>query len=235
MSEQGEARASVNQSIERATRLLGLFTVEDPELSLSQMAGRLGVSRATVHRYATALRNAGLLRMTSSGYGLGPRVIELASTAIAGLRVVSIAGPFLERLVAEANETAVLSVWDGEAPIVVRVDDNTKRTVRINVRTGSRLARDSAQGKVFRAHPPIAERALADVTDEGLAFSASTIEGIAALAAPVFQADRIVATLALVGTLTSIESARGSAVGATLRRTASELSAELGHAPAAAG
>lgn len=230
MSERGDGRAPINQSIERATQLLGLFTVEDPELSLSQMAGRLGVSRATVHRYATALRNAGLLRMTSSGYGLGPRVIELASTAIAGLRVVSVAGPFLERLVAEVDETAVLSVWDGEAPVVVRTDDNTRRTVRINVRTGSRLARDSAQGKVFRAHPPIAEPGLADVAAEGLAFTASAIEGIGALAAPVFQADRVVATLALVGTLASVEPARGTEVGAALRRTAAELSAELGHA-----
>ena len=229
MSEAADSGAPVNQSIARAARLLGLFTVEDPELSLSQMATRLGVSRATVHRYATALRNAGLLRMTSSGYGLGPRVIELAATAIAGLRVVSVAGPFLERLVDEANETAVLSVWDGEAPVVVRVDDNTTRTVRINVRTGARLERDSAQGMIFRAYPPIAERKLAAVVDEGVAFSASRIEGIAALATPVFQADRVVATLALVGTLASIDQARTSRVGAALREVGAALSGELGH------
>ncbi len=227
--EQPNGKAPVNQSIERAALLLGLFTVEDPELSLSRMATMLGVSRATAHRYATALRNTGLLRMSSSGYGLGPRVIELAATAIAGLRVVSVAGPFLERLVAEVNETAVLSVWDGEAPIVVRVDDNTRRTVRINVRTGSRLEADSAQGKVFRAYPPVDTPELAEVAAAGIAFSASRIEGIGALAAPVFQADRVVATLALVGTLSSIEPALDSPIGEVLRRAAADLSAELGH------
>ncbi len=233
MSDQSDGRAPVNQSIERAARLLGLFTAEDPELSLSQMGARLGVSRATVHRYATALRNAGLLRMTPTGYGLGPRIIELASTALAGLRVVAVAGPFLERLVAEVNETAVLSVWDGEAPIVVRVDDNTNRTVRINVRTGSRLAPETAQAKVFRAYPPISDPQLRSVVDDGLAFSASSIEGIAALAAPVFQTDRIVATLALVGTLATIETARTTRVASALRASAAALSAELGHAPEA--
>jgi DNA-binding IclR family transcriptional regulator len=232
MGEPSEGKPSVNQSIERAAKLLGLFSAEDPELSLAQMAARLDVSRATAHRYASALRNAGLLRMSAAGWGLGPRVIELAATALAGLRVVAIAGPFLERLVAEVNETAVLSVWDGEAPIVVRVDDNTDRVVRINVRTGSRLARESAQGKVFRAHPPIADPGLAPVVADGLAFSASSIEGIAAMAAPVFQTDRVVATLALVGTTTTIASARESPVGAALRRVAGELSAELGQAPA---
>lgn len=228
MSDATDGRAPVNQSIERAARLLGLFTIEDPELSLAQMGARLGVSRATTHRYATALRNAGLLRMTSSGYSLGPRIIELASTAIAGLRVVSVAGPYLGQLVSQVNETAVLSVWDGEAPIVVRVDDDTNRTVRINVRTGSRLAIDSAQGKVFRAYPPVSEPELADVVTDGLAFSPSGIEGIGAMAAPVFQADRVVATLALVGTLATIESAVDSRVAEALRSTAAELSAELG-------
>ena len=229
-----DARAPVNQSIERAVRLLGLFTVEEPELSLAQMGASLGVSRATVHRYATALRNAGLLRMTPTGYGLGPRVIELASTALAGLRVVSIAGPFLERLVAQVNETAVLSVWDGEAPVVVRVNDNTNRTVRINVRAGSRLAPDSAQGKVFRAYPPISVPELADVAATGLAFSVSSIEGIGAMAVPVFQTEHVVASLALVGTLVSIESGLQSRVADALRSSAERLSAELGHAPARA-
>lgn len=228
MTDATESRAPVNQSIERAARLLGLFTTEDPELSLAQLGAQLGVSRATAHRYATALRNAGLLRMTSSGYSLGPRIIELASTALAGLRVVSIAGPYLGQLVSQVNETAVLSVWDGEAPIVVRVDDNTNRTVRINVRAGSRLAADSAQGKVFRAYPPISDPSLADVVRDGLAFSPSGIEGIGAMAAPVFQADRVVASLALVGTLTTIQSAVDSRVADALRVTAAELSAELG-------
>jgi len=130
--------------------------------------------------------------------------------------------------VSEVNETAVLSVWDGEAPIVVRVDDNTNRTVRINVQTGSRLAADSAQGKVFRAYPPIADPAFSDVVTDGLAFSPSGIEGIGAMAAPVFQADRVVATLALVGTLTTIQSAVDSRIADALRSAAAALSAELG-------
>lgn len=226
--DQANEKAPVNQSIERAAQLLGLFTVEEPELSLSQMGTMLGVSRATAHRYATALRNTGLLRMSSSGYGLGPRVIELASTAIAGLRVVSVAPPFLERLVAEVNETAVLSVWDGQAPIVVLVDDNTRRTVRINVRTGSRLEADSAQGKIFRAYPPVRTPELAAVAAAGIAFSASRIEGIGAVAAPVFQADRLVATLALVGTLSNIEATLDSPIGDALQRTAADLSGQLG-------
>jgi DNA-binding IclR family transcriptional regulator len=221
-----EAQAPVNQSVERAARLLALFSVEEPELTLAELTTRLGTSKATAHRYATALRRAGLLRATSGGYTLGPRIVELAATALAGLRIVKVAGPHMERLVTAVNESVVLSVWDGEAPIVVRVDDNTDRLVRINVRTGSRLPLDSAQGKIFRVYALGSD--LDDVRATGLAFNERIVEGIAALAAPVFQGDELVAAMALVGTTAAIRPDPGSAPARALRETAAGLSTELG-------
>jgi len=221
-----DERAPINQSVERAARMLSLFTVEEPELTLAELTSRLGTSKATAHRYATALRRAGLLRLSAGGYTLGPRIVELAATALAGLRIVKVAGPYLERLVAELNETAVLSIWDGEAPVVVRVDDNTDRLVRINVRTGSRLPLDSAQGKVFRAY--LGDEDADEVHATGLGFNERIVEGIAALAAPVFQGDEIVASMALVGTTAAISREPDSPMAARLREAAAALSAELG-------
>ncbi|MDX6485239.1 MAG: hypothetical protein QOF43_392, partial [Gaiellaceae bacterium] len=157
MSDARNTDAPVNQSVERAVRMLGFFSPEEPELTLAQLTQRLGTSKATAHRYTLALRGVGLLRFDSAAglFSLGPRIVELAATALAGLRIVRIAGPTMERLVTELNETVVLSIWDGEQPTVVRVDDNTDRLVRIVVRTGARLPRvDSAQGKVFLAFGP---------------------------------------------------------------------------------
>jgi IclR family pca regulon transcriptional regulator len=223
-------QAPVNQSVERAAQLLGLFSVDEPELTLAEITTRLGTSKATAHRYATALRRAGLLRWNGGAYTLGPRIVELAATALAGLRIIKVAGPYLERLVAEVNETAVLSIWDGEAPVVVRVDDNTDRLVRINVRTGSRLPMDSAQGKVFAAFLH-REPELEDVRETGLAFNERIVEGIAALASPVFQGEEIVATMALVGTSASVTADASSEAARALREASAGLSAELGFLP----
>jgi DNA-binding IclR family transcriptional regulator len=219
---------SAIQSVERAARMLGLFTVDEPQLMLSDLTARMGLSKATVHRYATALRNAGLLRFTGGYYTLGPRVVELASAALAGLSVMKVAGPYLERLVAETGETAVLSVWDGEAPVVVRVDDNSSRLVRIVVATGSRLPQDSAQGQMFRAfmEPAGNDPELDRIRAGRLSHYAQVVEGIAALAAPVFQGEEIVATIALVGTTSSIR--EDSELGTLLREAAENLSTELG-------
>jgi DNA-binding IclR family transcriptional regulator len=233
MSERtADARAPVNQSVERAARLLGLFSVEEPALSLAEITARLGTSKATTHRYATALRRTGLLRYSNGLFTLGPRIVELAASALAGLRVVEIAGPHLERLVEQVNETAVLSVWGGDAPVVVRVVDNVDRLVRIAVPTGSRLPLDSAQGKIFRAFLTETENGeFEQVRADGIAFNARVVEGIAALAAPVFQANAIVATLALVGTAAAIPADVDSEKAHRLRHAADTLSSELGFLP----
>ena len=225
-----ETPAPAIQSVERAARMLGLFTGDEPQLTLAELTRRMQMSKATVHRYATALRNAGLLRFAGGYYTLGPRVVELASAALAGLAVMKLAGPYLERLVVDTNETAVLSVWDGEAPVVVRVDDNTDRLVRIVVATGARLPLDSAQGQVFRAflEPDAADPALAEVRERRVAANAAGVEGIAALAAPVFQGAEIVATIALVGTTASVQTEPDSKMAQALRDAAENLSTELG-------
>jgi DNA-binding IclR family transcriptional regulator len=224
------ADAPAIQSVERAARMLGLFTVEEPQLTLGDLTARMAMSKATVHRYATALRNAGLLRLQDGAYTLGPRVVELASVALEGLAVLRVAGPYLDGLVAETGETAVLSVWDGEAPVVVRVQDNTDKLVRIIVRAGSRLPPDSAQGQVFRAFldRENGSARMERIRRERMAENNAVVDGIAALAAPVFQGAEIIATLALVGTTASIDTEPSAPMARALRAAAETLSAELG-------
>jgi len=209
-----------------------MFSIQEPALSLSQITERLGVSKPTAHRYATALRRAGFLNQADGVYTLGPRVVELASAALAGLGVIEIAGPHLERLGAATRQTSVLAVWDGEAPVVVRVHDAAAgQIVRVVVSVGSRLPADGAHGQVFRAfldptdESPEAVRARRD----GVVYSASVVEGITALAAPVMQGEQIVATMALVGTIAAIPRSPRSPVARSLRDAAEALSKELGH------
>jgi DNA-binding IclR family transcriptional regulator len=219
----------VNQSVERAARMLGLFSVDEPELTLSELTRRMALTKATAHRYATALRAAGLLRSHNGVYSLGPRVVELAAAALAGLGVIRVAEPYLLRLMTETGQTSVLSVWDGEAPVVVRVSENHERLVRIVVAAGSRLPPDSAQGKVFRAFlGEDGDPDLDAIRRDGFAANAVVVEGVTAVAAPVFQGEEIVATIAVVGTSAAIDAVPQSALTDALRHVAMALSTELG-------
>lgn len=219
------------QSVARAAQLLEMFTVDKPALSLGEITERLGVSKPTAHRYASALRDAGLVRQADGAYTLGPRVVELASAALAGLEVIEVAGPHLARLGADTQQTAVLSVWDGEAPVVVRVHDAAAgRIVRIVVNTGSRLPAESAQGLVFRAFMDRddPDLGLRTVRRDRLAYFPDVVEGIAALGAPVFQGEEIVATVAVVGTSATIARGPRAAMSRTLAAAAEALTRELG-------
>ena len=237
MTELLTSEPPVNQSVERAVRLLAFFTPDEPEMTLAQITSRLGASRATTHRYAMALRRVGMLRYDAAvgTYTLGPRVVELAAAALAGLRIVKIAGPTMERLLAKVNETVVLSVFEGESPVVVRVEDNTDRLVRIVVRTGSRLPpTTSAQGKVFCTFGGddtpngLDAPEAAAIRRTRLATNSDLVEGIRAIATPVFQEEQLVAAMALVGTSASIPEDVNSAGALQLIEAASSLSAELG-------
>ena len=240
--------ASSIQSVERATEILNFFTVDRPQLSLPEITARLGLSKATAHRYVTVLRKTNLLRWdTATGvYTLGPQVLTLSAAARAGLPIVTVAGPFMEELVRKVNETTVLSVWDGEAPVVVRADDNAARVHRISVRAGARLSTvDSAQGRVFCAFLTPKEvpglegllggsetlrRDIEWTREHGVAFNTPELTGIRSIAAPVMDGGQIAAVLAVVGTVTSIPAERDSAMVRELVDMASRLSSEWGEA-----
>jgi DNA-binding IclR family transcriptional regulator len=230
------------QSVERAARILGFFTVSRPWLTLSEITARLGMSKATAHRYAMALRQVGLLRYdTATGqYALGPEVLVLAASARSALPIITQAGPLMEQLVREVNETAVLSTWDGEAPVVVRVDDDTERVIRVSVRAGARLsAFSSAQGRVFCAflpeesvpgldeefkRSPKLRRDLMEIREAGLAINRGEVHGVRTVASPVFADGRIIAVMAVVGTTVTLSDDLDSRPATLLRDTARRLS-----------
>jgi DNA-binding IclR family transcriptional regulator len=239
------------QTVQRAAIILDSFTVSQPHLSLNEITKRLGASKATAHRYTKALRAANLLRYDerTALYSLGPQILTLAASARAGLPIVTIAGPFMQQLLQDVDETIVLSVWDGESPTVVRSADNTDRVIRISVRTGSRLDLTmSAQGRVFCAYlptehvPALAKmlRKSPELRDEmqairehGVSVNSPAINGVRTIASPIFQDDLIVATMAIVGTITSVPSEVDSEMAKRLLATTAALSQRLGQGDAA--
>lgn len=234
------------QAVERAATILGAFSVGRPRLSLNELTARLGTSKATAHRYTKALRSVNLLRYDEREalYSLGPQVLTLSAAARAGLPIITIAGPYMEELVREAGETVVLSVWDGDTAVVVRVDDNTDRTVRISVRTGARLSMSrSAQGRVFCAflgedevpglgsllrRNPNLRQELEAIRANGISVNTPADNGVRTIAAPVLQDATIVATMAIVGTTAAVADETSSPAAQSLLRISRSLTQELG-------
>jgi IclR family pca regulon transcriptional regulator len=236
----------VIQAVERAATILAAFTPARPRITLGEITFILNTSKATAHRYTKALRDANLIRFDAgeSLYSLGPQVLTLAAAARAGLPVIKSAEGHMEKLLDEVRETVVLSVWDGESPIVVATNDNTEQVARVTVRVGARLSPTaSAQGRVFcaflpdddvpmlrtelRTNPEFADE-LERIRSTLVSVKSPVVNGFRTLSAPVFSSGRIVAALAVVATSVSVSGDIDRHIAA-LKRCAEALSLDLGH------
>jgi DNA-binding IclR family transcriptional regulator len=121
MAKTGQASRARVASAQRSLAVLDVLA-EEPSLGTNEIARRTGMAASTVSRQLGTLVEAGLVdRVAATGhYRLGLRLVELATTVLARLDVRTVAHPHLEALVAEAGETATLSV-PGE-PDAVTVD-----------------------------------------------------------------------------------------------------------------
>jgi DNA-binding IclR family transcriptional regulator len=225
------------QTIERAGRLLGLFTANRSHLSLNELSAGMGLGKATTHRYAMSLRSIGVLAYNpqTALYTIGPRIVELASAAQAGLSYADIAEPYMTRLCAKVGETVVLSAWDRSDPIIVRVCVGTAREASVLMRIGTRLAKHTGHYRIWLAYggEKVADERMKAVMDEELeqireaGISIVTKLGLRAFACPVFQGKEIIAVISIVAIAETTPDGPDCVLAQQLKQTATEISKEL--------
>ncbi|MCI0570628.1 MAG: helix-turn-helix domain-containing protein, partial [Myxococcaceae bacterium] len=65
------------QSLARGLEVIRAFSAENPALSLSAVAERVGLSRAAARRFLLTLEHLGYVRSDERLFRLTPRVLEL--------------------------------------------------------------------------------------------------------------------------------------------------------------
>jgi IclR family pca regulon transcriptional regulator len=145
------------QSLERGLAIIRTFGPDAPEQTVSEVASKTGLTRATARRFLITLVRLGYIETDGRMFRLTPRVLDLGYSFLSGLGLPDVALPHLERLVAEVDESSEASVLDGEdIRYIVRVPSTTIMTLAINV--GGRMpAHATSMGKVLLAGLPDAE------------------------------------------------------------------------------
>jgi IclR family transcriptional regulator, KDG regulon repressor len=173
------------QAIERAVAILNAFTMDDPELGVTELAERVGLHKSTVHRFMVNLEAAGLVERNprSGRYRLGLHIFELGGLVMQQMNLWDEALPFLESLVRDTGETGHLAVLDGgEAIYIERVE--ARRALRVPSAIGRGYpAHATNLGKVLLADLP-RERVAEIIAERGLAaYTPNTITDMAGLEA----------------------------------------------------
>jgi IclR family transcriptional regulator, pca regulon regulatory protein len=145
------------QSLERGLAVVRAFSEEEPELTLSDVARRTGLTRAAARRFLLTLTDLGYVRTDGKLFALTPRVLELGYAYLSSLSLPEIAEPHLERLAAEVRESSSVSVLDGDDIVYVgRVP--TSRIMRVSINVGTRFpAHATSMGRVLLAALPEAD------------------------------------------------------------------------------
>lgn len=146
-----EARPDYVQSLERGLRVLTTFSAEAPELSLSDVARRTGLKRATSRRILLTLEELGYVASNGRRFSLRPRALDVGYAYLSTMPVAEIAIPFMEELSRHFNESSSVAVLDGtDIVYIARVQAN--RIMSINLAVGSRLpAYATSMGRVLLA------------------------------------------------------------------------------------
>lgn len=240
-------------SVSKALDVLEVFSYEQPEMALGEIAAKLQMGKSTVHKVLQTLLVRGFVAQDASTrrYRLGLRNWHLGNLAIGSIDLRAVAAPYLKHLAALTGEQLTLWVIEnGWAVCVDRVE--SRHSVRNYTRMGTvERPEDFASGRcllAFSAQSEIesaiervsrkcgssAAGALGSRLDEirgrGYETNPGDIwEEIRAIAAPLFDHSKLAGSVSVSGPKGRFDEGAIEAMVPELLETTAKVSAQLGH------
>ena len=142
-------------SLARGLIVIQAFTQQSPQMTISQLSVKTGLSRAAVRRCLYTLTKLGFAGAEDgSRYSLRPRMLTLSHTYTASNTLSTAAQPILERMSAALRESFSVATLDGE-DIVYIARTQVNRVMAVDLHIGSRLpAYCTSMGRVLLAWLP---------------------------------------------------------------------------------
>ncbi|HSV48301.1 MAG TPA: IclR family transcriptional regulator C-terminal domain-containing protein [Ramlibacter sp.] len=178
------------QSFARGLEVIRSFSAQAPQQTLSEVAGRSGLTRAGARRILLTLQALGYVQTDGKLYRLTPRILDLGFAYLSSMPIWDLAEPVMEALVAQVKESCSAAMLDGSDIVyVLRVP--THKIMRIALGVGSRLpAFCTSMGRVLLADLPEDEMLARLRASDLQARTRHTITDIDTLCARIAQARR---------------------------------------------
>jgi len=142
-------------SLARGLIVIQAFTQQHPQMTISQLSLRTGLSRAAVRRCLYTLSKLGFAGTDDgSRYTLRPRMLSLSHTFTASNTLATAAQPVLERMSATYHESFSVATLDGDDIVYIARSSGsgTSRVMSVDLHIGSRLpAYCTSMGRILLA------------------------------------------------------------------------------------
>ena len=245
------------QSLQRALAVLRAFDDVHPELGITEIARKVGLSKSIVMRLVATLRDEGFLQRSpgSDKYRIGLAAFEIGNLYYLSASLRREAEPMLLELAERFGHSAYLGTLSGDRAIYVSVIEGPG-PIRVGPRIGSSApAHTTAAGKALLAHQGAEEMeryfATADLTPEtprsitskatlreeleavraqGFAVNRGEhLNGVGSIGSPIFdRRGAAVASISVSFPMYLVPEDRWPGIAAAVVQTAKEISRRLG-------
>jgi IclR family transcriptional regulator, pca regulon regulatory protein len=216
-------------TLERGLSVLRAFDEQNPEMRLSEVAVKTGLSPAVARRCLNTLVALGYVGQHGRNFLLRPEVLSFGSAFLASMNIEQACTPALQVLRDDTGDSASMSVLSGREILYI-AHVSTNRHIRLGANVGTRFpVHATSMGAAIMAFRPQAEieafltiapferytdktltdasalRArLSQVREQGVASALDELDyGIVSVAVPLFDAQRQVVAAINCSTTTS--------------------------------
>ena len=115
-----------NSSLTNALHLLKCFTIDQPELTLTEISERINVSKSTACRLVQTLESEGFIHQNLhfNTYSLGASVLALSNTVIDQIAILKETTYFLKQLTLQTGESSHIAVLDKNDVVYLKKEDS---------------------------------------------------------------------------------------------------------------
>ncbi|MDB5795753.1 MAG: Transcriptional regulator [Noviherbaspirillum sp.] len=144
-------------ALEKGLQVIEAFDSATARLTLSDIAARVGITRAAARRFLLTLTELGYAEHDGRYFSLTPKVLGLSRAHLGGNSIYKLAQPVLDSMASKTMESASAGILSGtELVFVARAQ--SPRPVSIHVTVGTRIpAFCAALGRVLLGEIPEAE------------------------------------------------------------------------------
>lgn len=137
--------------LEKGLSIIECFDDANPRLTASEAGARCGLTRTAARRYLLTLKHLGYIASDGKLFWLTPRILRLGQSYLESARLPRIVQPFLQRVTAGTQESAFVSVMDGD-DIVYIARNGSSRAMNTGYVLGARVqAQVTAAGMMLLA------------------------------------------------------------------------------------
>ena len=126
------------QSFARGLEVIRSFSASSPCQTLTEVAGRSGLSRAGARRILLTLEHLGYVHNDGKLFSLTARILDLGFAYLSSMPIWNLAEPVMQTLASQVKESCSAAVLDG-SDIVYVLRVSTDKIMSISLGVGSRL------------------------------------------------------------------------------------------------